>query len=289
MISRLLLASLLLTTSLNSLAASDAVVEGVQLPAWLTRDTKRQPLAAGAILRAQDEISTGTNSRVLLRLGDGSQVKLGENARLKVSAIAQRREENLLTATLKVIEGAFRFTTSAALSARGRRNVSVQFPTVTVGIRGTDIWGKNLGDSEVVVLIEGAITISRAGDAPVEMKEPLTYLQAPRKGAASVQAVPAQQLGQWAAETEISPGHGFIVRGGRWKINLAEVDSQSAALAIHDRLRVDGYPVKVIPVGSGQRFRVLLSGLPSEKEAQSLAARIKTAHSDLEPKVAPLR
>ena len=64
-------------------AAPDAVVEGMQLPAWVTRDGKRQPLALGTELKSNDEVSTGGNSRLLLRLGDGSVVKLGENERGK--------------------------------------------------------------------------------------------------------------------------------------------------------------------------------------------------------------
>src|SRR5574341_672237 len=71
-------------------AAPAAVVEGVQLPAWLTRDGKRQPLAIGIELKSNDEVATGVNSRLLLRLGDGSMVKLGENGQLKLSELVQR-------------------------------------------------------------------------------------------------------------------------------------------------------------------------------------------------------
>jgi cell division septation protein DedD len=266
-------------------AAPAAVVEGVQLPAWFTRDGNRLPLAIGTELRSSDEIATGVNSRLLLRLGDGSMVKLGENGQLQLSALVQRPRQNFLSATLKVVAGAFRFTTAAVQRTRARRDITVQFPTITAGIRGTDIWGKNLGDKEVLVLIEGKVTVTRARDAPVEMKDALTYLQAPKNGAATVEAVLMEQLKAWAAETEIAAGQGAIRKGGRWKLYLASYDRQTEALALYDSLRRDGYPARILPQtgDDGQRYRVRIAGFPNEQEATALGARLKDMHPRLEP------
>lgn len=266
-------------------AAPAAVVEGLQLPAWFTRDGKRQPLAAGTELKSNDEVATGVNSRLLLRLGDGSMVKLGENGQLKLSELVQRPQQNFLSATLKVLEGAFRFTTAAVQRTRARRDITVQFPTITAGIRGTDIWGKNLGDREVLVLIEGRITVTRAGDAPLEMKDPLTYLQAPKTGAATVEAVLMEQLKAWAEQTEIAAGQGAIRKGGRWKLYLASYDRQTEALALYDSLRRDGYPARILPQtgDDGQRYRVRIAGFPDEQEANALGSRLKEMNPRLEP------
>src|SRR5258708_1729292 len=124
-------------------AAPAAVVEGVQLPAWFTRDGRRQPLATGIELRSNEEIATGVNSRLLLRLGDGSMVKLGENGQLRISGLTQRRQQNFVRATLKVLEGAFRFTTAAVQSTHATPDTTVGFPTITAGLPGTAIWGPN--------------------------------------------------------------------------------------------------------------------------------------------------
>jgi len=110
-------------------AAPGAVVDGVQLPAWFIRDGKRQPLATGTELKSNDEVATGLNSRLLLRLGDGSMVKLGENGQLQLSELVQRPRQNFLGATLKVLEGTFRFTTEAVQRTRARRDITVQFPS----------------------------------------------------------------------------------------------------------------------------------------------------------------
>jgi hypothetical protein len=270
-----------------ALAAPDARVEGMQLPAWVVRDGKRQPLAIGSELRSDDEVSTGTEARLLLRLPDGSTVKLGENARLQLADVVQRRKDNFLGATLRVIEGAFRFTTGAALKARTSRDIVVRFPTVTAGIRGTDIWGKNLGDREVVVLIEGHITVSRAGDAPVEMREALTYLQAPKEGAASVAPVPMEQLKLWATETEIAAGQGALRADGKWKLYLGSFERQADALALYDALRREGYPARIRPQPreGGQLYRVRIAGFADQGEAAVVGARLKSAHPGIEPVV----
>ena len=266
-------------------AAPDAAVEGIQLPAWVIRDGGRQPLAIGTILRSNDEVATGGNSRLLLRLGDGSVVKLGENGKLKLTDLMQKRKEGFIAATLKVLEGAFRFTTAAAVKSRVTRDITVQFPTITAGIRGTDIWGKNLGDKEVLVLIEGKITVTRKGDQPVQMQDPLTYLQAPKAGPATIEAVPMDQLKAWAAETEIAEGTGALRKGGRWKLYLGSFRQQLEALSLYDGLRREGYPVRIQPqqAEGGQLYRIRLAGFPTEQEANALGTRLKQSNPRLEP------
>lgn len=279
-----LLALLIFATDL-AVAAPDAVVEGIQMPAWVTRDGVRKPLGIGAELQNEDRVSTGTNSRLLLRLGDGSTVKLGENGELLLSNLVQRREENFLGATLKVLGGAFRFTTDVVTRVRSKREIDVRFAALTAGIRGTDIWGKNLGDREVLVLIEGQITVTREGDAPVEMKDPLTYLQAPQAGPTSIEPVPMEQLALWAAETEIAAGEGAVRRNGRWKLYLGSYDNQDDALALYDELRDAGYPARILPRprDGGQEYRVRIAGFPSAQEARTLGARLRNRIPGLEP------
>ncbi|MEO8164631.1 MAG: SPOR domain-containing protein [Betaproteobacteria bacterium] len=279
------LCALLLIASSLLHAAPDAVVEVVQLPAWVTRDAIRKPLALGTALKSNDEVSTGAGSRLLLRLGDGSSVKLGEHGRLRLAGLLHKRKEGFIAATLKVLQGAFRYTTPAAVKNRGTRSITVQFPTLTAGIRGTDIWGKNLGDREVLVLIEGKVTVSRAGHAPVEMSDPLTYLQAPTNAAASVDAVPMEQLKAWAAETEIGESSGALRRGGRWKLYLGSYRQQLEALSVYDSLRRAGYPVHIRPqqTDGGQLYRVRLAGFASESEANAHGQRLKQSNPGLEP------
>lgn len=271
------------------LAANEVVVEGLNMPAWVTRGAARQPLAVGSSLRPADEITTATGSRVLLRLEDGSVVKLGENARFVV-ADAGRAPDNagLFRATLQVLSGAFRFTTSALAKARMQRDVRIQLPTVTAGIRGTDLWGKAEADREFVVLIEGRIGVQR-GDAPeVSMDQPLSVFNAPKDMATPpLGTVSMTDLMKYAAETEIATGSGAARAGGKWKVVAGRFDDQSGALALYDRLRAAGYPATIRPVTAGEAttYQVRIAGLPSRAEAQALGKRLRAEFELAEPAV----
>jgi FecR protein/SPOR domain len=271
-------------------AAAPAVVEALQAPAWLARAGQRLPLTPGAELRSGDQVRTGVNSRALLRLPDGSRIKLGENATFGLDRIAEETAGvRLLRASLKVFEGAFRFTTDVAARGRYRRDIQVQFGTVTAGIRGTDIWGRNFGDREVVVLLEGRMEISRGAEPPIELRESGTFYQAPASGAAGISPVPADLLNEWAQQTEMQPGRGMQSLAGRWKLELARFDSQGEALALYDSLRSDGYPARILPVTTEglHHYSVRLTGFAAQREAAALGARLQEAYPSLAPVTTP--
>ena len=159
-------------------APPQAVVEAVQMPAWVERGGARVPLAPGMGLQPNDELRTGADARLLLKLADGSSVKLGEAAQLRLTTIATRKD-NVFTSAMNVLQGAFRFTTDALARTR-RRDVTVTVATVTAGIRGTDLWGKAAADRDIVCLIEGRVEVSRQGDPTVTMDQPLSFYIAPR-------------------------------------------------------------------------------------------------------------
>jgi hypothetical protein len=130
-----------------------AVVQGVVMPAWLERSGTRQPVVPGMVLQERDRIVTGANARILLTLPEGSSVKLGESAQLDLDSLSARQEGGsvFLKSALNVVVGAFRFTTSALNKVNNRRDVSIRLATVTAGIRGTDLWGKQGGDKRLSV------------------------------------------------------------------------------------------------------------------------------------------
>jgi hypothetical protein len=261
-------------------AAPDAEVEALQMPAWLTRDGKRQPLALGAQLKNGDIITTGDGSRVLLRLGEGSVVKLGENARFDLNDMSQTRERNQerFSATLGVRHGAFRFTTPPADKSRGARSIDVRFPTVTASVAGTDIWGKSANDGEVVALIEGKINVTRKGDAPVAMAEAKTVYVAPADGPPRpVTAITLAQLNAYAQETELQPGAGAVGKVGNYKIYAARTPNQEEALAIYERLRDAGYAAAIQPGMSGgkQVYQVRIVGFLSEADGVAVAVKLR--------------
>jgi len=268
-------------------AVPAAVVEGVQMPAWIDRATGgRVPIAPGMELRAGDQVHTGANSRLLVKLAEGSLVKLGENGTLRIAEIEPQRG-GFFRAALGVAEGAFRFTTDALRKASGR-DVRIVVGTVTAGIRGTDLWGKSdRADRQIVCLIEGAIEVAAPGESPVRLDQPRQFYQRDRGVTAPIGFVDPAQLAEWAKETEIAAGAGAAMRGGRFGVTLAQVDTQDAALAVYDQARAAGYAATILPVSAGPSYayRVRITGLPTKAEAAALAASLKGRFGAMEPRV----
>jgi hypothetical protein len=285
----MLVAALLATAAMPAGAAPAAVVEGVQMPAWVERAgigaLRRLPLAPGMELHGGDELRTGTGARIYVKLAEGSLVKLGENASLRILEVAPERG-GLFKAALHVLEGAFRFTTDL-LAKKRRREVSIRVATVTAGIRGTDLWGKSVPEKQIVCLIEGAIDVGAEGEAPVRMDEPRQFYQRVKGATQPVGFVDATQLAQWARETEIEDGRGAARSGGRWKVMLARADTQKAALEVYDRLRDAGYAAEIIPVkaGAGHDYLVRISRLASKADAEALADQLRGTAGVADPKV----
>jgi hypothetical protein len=258
-----------------------ATVDGVQMPAWVERGGSRMPLTPGMQLRAGDEVHAGGGSRVVIRLAEGSIVKLGENGRLRFTELSPARE--LFKAALSVLEGAFRFTTDLVAKDR-RREVSFRVATVTVGIRGTDFWARSRPGNEIVCLIEGGVEVAADGEPPLTMDKPLQFYRRVRGATQPVGVVEAQQLAQWQRETDIEPGQGAARTGGRWGVRLVTVDDQRTALEFYDRVRAAGYPAEIQPTREGI-YHVRIRSLASRADAEALAESLRGRHGIAEPLV----
>jgi hypothetical protein len=271
-------------------AAPAAVVEGVQMPAWLERAViggiRRIPLAPGMELRSGDEVKTGAGSRLYIKLAEGSLVKLGENASLRLIDLQPERG-GFFRAALNVLEGAFRFTTDILAKER-RREVSIRVATVTAGIRGTDLWGKSdRADRQTVCLIEGKIEVGAEGEAPVTMDQERQFYRRDKGQTMPLGFVEPVQLAQWAQETEIADGQGAARRGGKWRVTLASAGTQNEALSVYDQVRTAGYAAEIHPVKAGEKriYVVRISRLPTKADAEALAAQLRGKHGVEEPRV----
>jgi len=269
-----------LTLSLAGVAhAVDPRVESVLSPAWVERAGGRLPLSPGLELRAGDRVVTGAGARALLRMPEGSSVKLGENASMHIEQLAAsgRGRGTFMQAALGIASGAFRFTTTSVERLRGRRDVAIRFPTVTAGIRGTDVWGRSDSDREIVCLIDGEVTVLRGADAPLALNTPLSFYVAPTNAPAlPVAPVDPAQLAIWATETEIAPGAGAMVLHGRWRVVAATVAQPEEALAVYDALRAAGFAPDILPTTNPEQrqYSVRISRLATQADAQQIAARL---------------
>lgn len=253
-------------------------VEAVQAPAWVERGEQRLPLVAGQQLKNRDRIVTGAAARVLLRLSEGSAVKLGENASLRMDALGER-ERGVFSAAFDVGRGAFRFTTGIFNRFQSKRAVNVRIATVTAGIRGTDLWGSADSERDLVCLIEGRITVMHPQAEPVLMSEPLSFYVAPWGQAPQpVAKVDPDQLAQWAQETEMQPGAATFRKNGRWKVYLGVVGSEAEALAFYDQVRAAGYPVRIYPEALGDgtyQYSLMVPQILTQEGAEALAVRLR--------------
>ncbi|OHC65843.1 MAG: hypothetical protein A3H93_17335 [Rhodocyclales bacterium RIFCSPLOWO2_02_FULL_63_24] len=267
------------------LAAAAATVEAVQAPAWRDRDGLTTPLAAGMELKSGDVLRTGPGARAYLMLAEGSRVKLGEGARFSFHSRSLRPEKSFRGA-LDVLAGAFRFTTDKLKKALPR-DVAIRVGTATIGIRGTDLWGRTDSNGDLVALLEGRIEITRAGQV-TEMGQPLTYFDAPRGQAAAVKQLDPEVFKQLARQTEILAGDGAARAKGPWRVLAGSAASEEAALELYDRIREAGFAARIRPrdvADEGLRYDLLLSGYASAAEAEVAAARL-TAVTGLKSSVA---
>ena len=280
------LAHLALLLSMPVLAAAAATVEAVQSPAWRDRGGITVPLAAGMELTSGDILRTGAGARAYLMLAEGSRVKLGEAARFTFHSRSLQPAKSFRGA-LDVLAGAFRFTTGKLAKARSH-DIAIRVGTATIGIRGTDLWGRTGRDGDMVALLEGRIEITRAGQI-TELVQPLTYFDAPHGKAAEVKALDPELFGRLARQTEILPGDGAARVKGKWRVLAGVAPSEEAVLELYDQLREAGFAARIRPLqaeGDGRRYEVSLGGFSSAAEAEVAAARLKAA-TGLKPGVGP--
>ena len=261
-----------------------ATVDGVQMPAWIERAGVRSPLLPGMELKPGDKVITGGDSRAVIKLSEGSVVKLGANGQLRF--VELNATQQLFKGVLDVLEGAFRFTTDVAGKNR-KREVSIRASQVTTGIRGTDVWGRSRAGNEIVCLIEGAVEVVAQGEAPLRLDQALQFYRRIDGKTQPVGTVEKAQLEQWSAETDLQQGKAVARAGGRVTLELGRFDSRATAIGVREEVRKAGYPAVMTPIrGKAQTtYLVRIRQLASRAEASALAEQLRGKYGVMEPKV----
>ena len=106
-------------------------------------------------IQSMDEVET-TNGRLKIAFVDETEVSLTEHTYLEINEYVYDPDPAKSRMALNFAQGTARFATGK-LGLVPRENISIQTPTATIGIRGTDFTATvdELGRSLVILLPEG--------------------------------------------------------------------------------------------------------------------------------------
>ncbi len=257
--------------------ASDAMqIEAVQMPAWLDRDGRRQPLAPGDTVSVSQVIETGVSAALVLLMPEGSRVSLGGRSRLSVQALAAERAQGVtgVRADLRLLDGFFRFATSAVSRVTGRREVSVTLRTATVGIRGTDFWSMTDSEHDAVCLFEGQIALDTRDQGALTLDKPSAFwTRIFDRPVQPVGTATPDQLAGFIASSALKPGQGIAVPGGAWQVRLARSADSRTALNLAGTVRAVGYPATLHSAGGAHEVRI--AQLATREDAQALLVALR--------------
>jgi hypothetical protein len=260
----------------------------LQPPVWVVHEGKRAALAPGAEIFPGNRYETGSHGRLHIELADGGIVKLGENASFELPRAALLDEGDagsVFKGALKVLKGAFRYTTRA-LDALRRREIDVYVgPTITAGIRGTDIWGKSDDAQALLCLLEGKIDVASPGHPAQRMEEAKTFYVVPSGQAPlPVRAAPKGSLAKWVPQTELLGDDSAQFADGHFELVLGSFADADQAKAYVGRLSDAGYAAAV-ETAARQRTQVTLDGFTSRGEALRFANTLPRSLREGKPSV----
>ncbi|RYF42947.1 MAG: hypothetical protein EOO25_04990 [Comamonadaceae bacterium] len=263
----------------RSAGVTGLVVEAVQMPAWASTGGSRRPIAPGDLVSTAEEVETASAAALVLRMPEGSLVRLGEKTRLAVSRFEADSDAGRVAvrSQMELFEGFFRFTTSAVAKATGARDVDLKLRSATIGIRGTDFWSMTDAAHDATCLFEGKVDLATRDQGALTLDKPTAFwarfFEQPVKPVGN--ATP-DELAKFLQSTELRPGTGVAVVGGRWRVVAAAVAGAPAAADLLARLRAAGYPAltKTKDVKGRKLHEVRINGFATQADAAAILAKI---------------
>lgn len=260
-------------------ATTGLVAEAVQMPVWTSDSGVRRPLAPGDLVTTAQEVETAAGAALVLRMPEGSLVRLGEKSRLEVSRFESDTEAGQVAvrSQMQLFEGFFRFTTSAVAKVTGAREVDLKLRSATVGIRGTDFWSMTDAAHDATCLFEGKVALDTRDQGALTLDKPTAFwARFFEQAVKPVGNATPEELAKFLKSTELQPGTGVAVPGGRWRVVAAAVTSAAAAAELMRRLRGEGYPalVRAKEVNGARLHEVRINGFATRADAAAILARL---------------
>ena len=133
-------------------------VQRAENQAHATWRSDRRQMAIGGPVNFEDLLTTGVASRLLVTLLDETEVTLSERASLMVDKIVFD-PENARVVRLKSLAGSFLLAVTQ-FALKGDNEVIMVTPSVTIGIRGTTVWGGQIDGGYGVFSLEGSVSVT---------------------------------------------------------------------------------------------------------------------------------
>lgn len=138
--------------------------------ATVTQDGRTLKLYRGASVLVGDQLRTGNNARLKLRMIDGTDIALGENSEFIVRAYELNTEAGIGRAALELTRGFFRAITGKITKLR-ENSFQVKTPLAVIGVRGTDFWGEQSASRFRVAMLSGTAIMVSNDYGSVEITE----------------------------------------------------------------------------------------------------------------------
>lgn len=271
-----------------------SVVSAVQSPAWLVHGGTATPLKPGMTVADGDTLRTAAGGRVYVQLPEHSTVKLGENTEFMTPSMQMMKDDqgSMFKGVLHILKGVFRFTTSLVGHSE-RRHVDIQVGVATIGVRGTDVWGRAGADGSLVALLEGKVSMDMPGHTGMMMEQPMHYMTMAESGSDMKmdQQVTPDKVADWAAQTDVAPGTGVLSDDGKWTVALLSSTSEDDTLNLMQRLAAAGYPSEdaTVTIKGRDWHRLLIKQAASYKDAKAIAEKVGKISPLMSPWVLPIK
>jgi FecR protein len=137
----------------NCHASIGTITDQVNAPAAIQRSSKTLPGSKGATVEMDDAVKT-TQGKVGITFADNTQVQINENSRLVIDDfVYDPKKPSAGKLALSMAAGTVRYA-SGAIAKDNPGRVSINTPTATIAVRGTDFSATvdELGASTIILL-----------------------------------------------------------------------------------------------------------------------------------------
>lgn len=147
-----ILSTILLLTSIDSMAAIGKVTEQLNAPPTIQRQNSTLTGAKGTGVEMNDAIKT-SQGKVGITFEDDTKVQVNENSKLVIDDFVYDPKSKAGKLGAKIALGTVRYA-SGQIAKNSPQNVALNTPSATVAVRGTDFTATvdELGESTIILL-----------------------------------------------------------------------------------------------------------------------------------------